>query len=145
MTSRLVIISEFVILNLTRMQRITDIWQNLVRYRNQQQEEGAGDSQSAADDKERDDELGERHKNQYWTRIVSLQGNRDRPINREQLTPDIIESLNAVQELDGAGGQEVLFDPHQFYKRNPNLERADFELSKAELEDWGVRVAALRE
>ena len=50
-----------------------------------------------------------------------------------------------MQELDDAGGQEVLFDPVEFYKRNPNIERADFELSRAELEDWGVRVAALRE
>ena len=52
--------------------------------------------------------------------------------------------MNTVQELDGPDGQELLFDPVEFYRRNPNLELADFQLTKVELEEWGTRVTALR-
>ena len=127
------------------MQRITDIWQNLVRYRDERRDEpGAGDSQSDGQNQIHDEELEERHRNQYWTWIVSLQGNRDQPINREPLTSDIIESLNAVQELDNPVGRDLLFDPVEFYRRNPNPELVDFQLPKAELEEWGIRVTAVR-
>ena len=49
-----------------------------------------------------------------------------------------------MQELDDPNGQGLLFDPVEFYRRNPNPELAEFQLPKAELEEWGTRVTALR-
>ena len=83
------------------MQRITDIWRNLVTYRNEADDPWLGEaSQTDEEQMHRDEQISESYRNQYWTRIISLQSNRLQPVTREQLTSDIIDSLNAIQELD---------------------------------------------
>ena len=57
-----------------KMQRLTDLWQNLVRYRDEDvADPDAGDSQADHEQSQIDPGLGEQYRNLYWTRVVSLQ------------------------------------------------------------------------
>ena len=79
------------------MQRITDIWRNLVTYyddnnnvidREQQIRERA--------DQTEHDEIEDNYRNQYWIGVVSLQNNQDENITKSELAQAIIDSLNEV-------------------------------------------------
>ena len=65
------------------MQKLTDLWQNLVRYRTEEADEpDAGESQAEHEQQQLDEELGEQYRNLYWTRVVTLQGPMDEPVPR---------------------------------------------------------------
>ena len=57
------------------MQRITDIWQNLVRYLPNTNDQVVEDQEEEADDErqERDEQLEESYKNLYWTRLIRIE------------------------------------------------------------------------
>ena len=54
------------------MQRITDIWRNLVRYQPPPRQEQEAESEEDEESEGRDEQINEVYRNQYWTRIVSL-------------------------------------------------------------------------
>ena len=66
-------------------------------------------------------------------------------MTREQLTSDIIDSLNAVQELDHEEENEPLFDPAEFNRANPTPSIEDFRLDEDALLDWGRRCSIIRQ
>ena len=128
------------------MQRITDIWRNLVSYRNEADDPWLGEaSQTDEELMHRDEQISESYRNQYWTWIISLQSNRVQPVTREQLTSDIIDSLNAVQELDHDEEIVPLFDPAEFIRANPAPSIEDFRLDEDALLDWGRRCSIVRQ
>ena len=65
-------------------------------------------------------------------------------MTREQLTTDIIDSLNAVQQLDHEDGFEPLFDPAEFARLHPRPLIDDFRLEEDALLDWGRRCSIIR-
>ena len=75
------------------MQRITDVWKNLVSVL---PENGGRQSFDRGTDK--GDELEESFKNLFWTRLISLQVSSEYERDeRLPLTDDIIEALNALE------------------------------------------------
>ena len=55
------------------MQRITDIWRNLVRYPGGQANAAAENHGHEEESDDRETEINETYRNQHWTRIVSVQ------------------------------------------------------------------------
>ena len=73
-----------------KMQRLTDLWQNLVRYRDEDvPDPDAGDSQADHEQSQVDPDLGEQYRNLYWTRVVTLQGPIDEPVPRMPMATDM--------------------------------------------------------
>ena len=54
------------------MQRITDLWRNLVRYHPPPREENTLAADDNDEDDEREAEIEENYRNLYWTRMISL-------------------------------------------------------------------------
>jgi hypothetical protein len=75
---------------------LTDLWRNLVRYHPPPRQEPQPEDDEEEEDEERDEEIAESYKNQYWTRIISLQRIEDETIERWPLDKDIIECLHEI-------------------------------------------------
>ena len=104
------------------MQRLTDLWQNLVRYRDEDvPDPDAGDSQADHEQSQLDPDLGEQYKNLYWTRVVTLQGPMDDHAPRMPMATDIMEALEVIQTLEDQPDRQPRFDPSAFVRSNNQL------------------------
>ena len=114
------------------MQRITDIWRNLVRYYPPNEENQRPEDESEDESEDRDAEIAETYRNQYWTRLVSLQQGLAQNIERWPLALDLIESLTEIDGLEGRQGNEAqfIFDPAEFLQRNPTPTLTEFKLDE---------------
>lgn len=54
------------------MQRITDLWRNLVRYHPPPREENPPVAEDDDEDDDREAEISEAYRNLYWTRLISI-------------------------------------------------------------------------
>ena len=115
------------------MQRITDLWRNLVRYHPPPREENP----PAADEgDDREVEISEAYRNLYWTRLISLQRGPDQSFQRWPLAQDIVECLQEIDGLEQSDGDppEPIFDPAEFLQREPEPSRQAYTLPDEELE-----------
>ena len=67
-------------------------------------------------------------------------------IERWPLTPDIIESLNDIQEAGNGQLDDIqpFFDPTMFTQNNPAPSRIEFELDEDELIHWAIESSTIR-
>lgn len=119
------------------MQRLTDIWQNLLGTT-------ARDAGAAARERERFDRIeriSEAFQNLYWTRILTVDQEAEEETERHALAADIIEAWNEIDEASELLGltHQVHFDPRQFAAENPAPTKEEFELSSDERRQWGER------
>ena len=129
------------------MQRLTDIWRNLIGGREQA---GQGDADDEDDpvqfSRPTNDEVDATYHNLYWTRVVSVKDGVDGEIERWPMAADIIECLDTLQEVavDPNAEHKLIFDPIEFAQLNPGVRVSDFRLGEDTLRDWAVRGTAVR-
>jgi len=125
------------------MQRLTDFWEGLYGGTTR----NANESIRERDRFERIERVSEAFKNLYWTRIISLQADETQRPGKYEMTSDILEALNEIDEasdLDSLGHQ-VFFDPRAFVIDNPAPTRDEFKLSNEDLLHWAYRCSWVRE
>lgn len=124
------------------MQRLTDIWQNLLGT-------AAGEAGTAARERERLDRMervSEAFHNMYWTRIRAVDAEADEESERHGMAADIIEAWNEIEEASELLGltHQVHYDPRQFAAENPDATKEEFALPAEELRNWGNRCSSVR-
>ena len=129
------------------MQRITDLWRNLVRYHPPPREENPPEVYEEEEEDEREAEISEAYRNLYWTRLISLQRGQDQRFQRWALAQDIVECLQEIDGLEQIANDspEPIFDPAEFQQREPEPSKQAYTLPDEELEKWaklGTRVRA---
>jgi hypothetical protein len=74
------------------MQRITDIWRNLVRYPGREEAEAEHATDNDEDSSSSEDAIAETYRNMYWTRIISIQ-RPDVQVERHPIAEDVHEAV----------------------------------------------------
>ena len=112
------------------MQKLTDIWQNLMA-------SAPRDEDTGNRNLERLERVSEAFHNQYWSRIISLQ-KPDQEFARHAMTDDIIEAFNELDELSHweSLGHKVIFDPRLFAQEHPEPAADQFRHNDDELRHW---------
>ena len=98
------------------MQRITDIWQNLVRWHDQSPNQEAANQESPIEEQDNQEAPNheeanheehnevlideQQYKNLYWTGVVSMQRAMEERISRKPIVNHIIDALSAIQQLE---------------------------------------------
>ena len=120
------------------MQRITDLWRNLVRYHPPPREEDPPEADDEEDDDEREAEITETYRNLYWTRLISIQRGLEQSFQRWPLAEDILECLQEIDGLEQSEGDspEPIFDPAEFQQRDPEPSKQAYTLGDDVLEEW---------
>ena len=128
------------------MQRITDIWRNLVRYPGGQANAAQARDEDEEESDDRDQEIAEAYRNQYWTRLVSLQRGRAQQLARWPLVADIIECLTEIEgrEEQPAETPAPIFDPAEFQQRHSSPALAEFELDEGRLRELAIQGTQIR-
>ena len=142
------------------MQKLTDIWENLVRWHDPPNNEEAVNQHSQID--EQDNQESDHHeqvnleqhneamvdreqyRNLYWTGVLSMQRAMQERISRKPIVDHIIEALSEIQQLEEQPDWEPLFDPSEFVRSNSELVIADYEMNEEELHSWCVRGINIR-
>lgn len=132
---------DFVINISLYMQRLTDIWQNLLSA-TRNEDEGRQNQHRL----ERLNRVTEAFENMYWTRIISLQ-DPAQEFERYPMTDDIIEAHNELDELNEWEyfGYRVFFDPKRFIQENPEPTLEAFIRDDDDLRHWAYRCTWIRQ
>ena len=96
------------------MQKLTDIWRDLVGRREQDDEEDEHSHLMGSHlSQVQSQELTELYKNLYWTGVVSMQQQDLEGREMQPLADDIIQELNELEEeqTDSDDEWEPFFDP----------------------------------
>ena len=122
------------------MQRITDIWRNLVRYPGRHDDTAAENHEHEEESDDRELEINETYRNQFWTRIVSVQQGPTQEIARHPLAADIIESLTEIEGMEDREDEDALpnFDPAEFVQRHPTPTVTEFALGEDRLRELAM-------
>ena len=122
------------------MQRITDIWRNLVRYHPPPRQEQEAEAEEEEESEDRDGQINEVFRNQYWTRMVSLQGEPGQIIARWPLADDVIGCLDEVEGIEGRenGESNFIFDPEDFLRQVPTPTVTEHELDVDRLRELAI-------
>jgi len=142
------------------MQKLTDIWQNLVRWHDQSPNQEAVNQESPIEDQDNQEASNheeanqeehnealideQQYKNLYWTGVVSMQRAMEERISRKLMVDHIIEALSAIQQFEEQPDWEPLFDPSVFVRSNDELAIANYEMNEEELHSWCVRGINIR-
>ena len=130
------------------MQRLTDIWRDLIRRPSDQVDEDrqgliAGSQLSI----EQTEELQEAYHNLYWTRLVTLQQQEAVDPQMHPIAEDVIEALSDLNQQDSDNEQtwQLLFDPKQLEDNMVLTDTQAFSLGQQKMREWGSRVTLIRE
>ena len=78
--------------------------------------------------------------------MVSLQSNSNTNIDRWPVSTDIIETLNALQDMNEERSQnsQVIFYPAQYARENIITSLAEYELDESVLREWLIDGSLIR-
>ena len=134
------------------LRRITDLWPNLIRRVQGDDEEeedrllGPGEQESDDDPEDRVDEgqLLENFRHLFWTRLMKIDGYEEGQDRKFPMGPDIVEECRAVSNLQPVDEEQwtPLFDPDGYNKAHGPLLVQDHTLPQADLKRWADRLRA---
>ena len=92
------------------------------------------------------DDLTEKFKNLYWSRLISLQDFRVGEHERWPMVLDIKENSEAMAALENEEESywELQFDPRAFCEKHGELKLADYQLSEDQLKEYAVKASTIR-
>jgi len=151
---RLLSINHNKLKNIDKMiNRLTDLWPNLIR-----RIRGGQDSDDPDPDSDREAlidpgqvqeveeaELTEFYKNQYWTRLMNVERYEQGQERKHAMGPDIIEECLAIHSLPEVepDAWAPFFEPTSFTEQHGPLKVDDYMLSQDELRQWAERCTRL--
>ena len=128
------------------LQKITDMWPNLLRRGGADQSDTEEPLLSQIDDQSNGDGMLEmdeevilfEYKNLYWTRLFTVENFEDGQERKFSMGPDVYEECQAVADLPAVDfdGWIPNFEPHDFNEAYGPLEIEGYRLSPEDLRSW---------
>ena len=96
--------------------------------------------------KELEEATLEAYKNEYWTRVITMEHYQDDELERYAMGPDMAEEVDHMERLDVEDMPELkpLFDPIKFQEEHKAPHLKDWMLGEHAMAAWAEKVAALR-
>ena len=137
------------------LQKITDMWPNLLRKFQHENDESQLEREGLKSDEEGllldidvdEDQINMEYKNLFWTRLMIIDGFEQGQERKWPLGPDLIEECQAVANLPAVDPDDwkPLFEPTDYNEAHGPLEIEGNKLSSEEMLSWAERAVQIRE
>ena len=96
--------------------------------------------------KELEEATLEAYKNEYWTRVITMENFQDAEFERYTIGPDMAEEVDQMERLDVEAMPELkpLFDPIKFQEEHKAPHLKDWMLGESAMAAWAEKVVTLR-